>query len=214
MEVLDIGKKVFAVVTEYSGHALVYVSIKHAEICGVHIDREYCVTYTFDDDLVNAFTKIVDACNVFDTREEALARVRELLTDNTFRIIDGSIALTELLPESTSAAQRVLPNDKAIDQCMIMDKVIRCVNDEKNGIYKDWTTLHVPNGLSRDEWAAFIEGREQMVYIEACEFFARRISNLIAKGEWSDKGHTLELFNQNKHYFDDVVTKDKDDEDE
>ena len=207
METLDIGKKVFAVVTDYSGHALTYVAIKHAEICGVHIDREYRVTYNLDTDLVNA-------CNVFDTREEAIARARELITNNAFQIIDGSMALTELFPEITSVAHKVLSNDKAIDQLMIMDKIIRCVSDEKNGIFKDWITLHVPVGFSRDEWVAFIEGREQMVYIEACEFFARRISNLIAKGEWSDKGHTLELFNQNKHYFDDVVAKDKDEEDE
>lgn len=214
MEVLDIGKKVFAVVTDYSGHALTYVSIKHAEICGVHIDREYRVTYTFDTDLVNACTEIVNACDVFDTREEALARARELINQNTLQIIDGSMALTDLFPEGTSSMQTVLPDDKAVAQCMLMDRVIRCVNDEENGIFDDWITLHVPDGCSRDEWADLIEGHVQEAYLEACEFFARRMSNLIARGAWSEQGWTLELFNRDEHYFDDVVTKYKDGEDE
>jgi hypothetical protein len=214
MEVLDIGKKVFAVVTEYCGHALTYVSIRHAEICCVHVDREYRVTYNFDTDLVNACKASVVSCNVFDTREEALARARELINQNILQTIDGSIALAELFPEGTSSMQTVLPDDKAVAQCMLMDRVIRCVNDEENGIFDDWITLHVPDGCSRDEWADLIEGRVQGAYLEACEFFARRMSNLIAKGAWSDQGWTLELFNRDEHYFDDVVEKEKDEEDE
>lgn len=191
---------------------MTYVSIKHAEICGVHIDREYRVTYNLDTDLVNSCTEIVNACDVFDTREEALARARELINQNTLQSIDGSIALTELFPVDTPSMKSVLPDDRAVAQCMIMDKVIRCVNDEENGIFEDWITLHVPDGCSRDEWADLIEGHVQEAYLEACEFFARRMSNLIAKGAWSEQGWTLELFNRDEHYFDAVVEKDKDEE--
>lgn len=207
MEVLDIGKKVFAVVNEYNEHVLTHVTIKHEEIYGVHVDHEYRVLYDIDSTLVNS-------CDVFDTRDEALDRAREIINQNILQTIDGSIALAELFPVNTSSMQTVLPDDKAVTQCMIMDKVIRCVNDEETGIFDDWITLHVPDGCSRDEWADLIEGRVQEAYLEACEFFARRMSNLIAKGAWSEQGWTLELFNRDEHYFDDVVTKYKDEDGE
>lgn len=75
-----------------------------------------------------------------------------------------------------------------------MDKVIRMVNDEDNGLFESWITECVPDGASLDELKELVTDLPEF-YQECCEFFAVAISGLICNGEWTQSGFTAELFN-------------------
>ena len=84
------------------------------------------------------------------------------------------------------------------DTLIEMDTVIQSINDEENGIFENWIMWHVPDRATREELIQYIE-EDDTFYPEACEFFARYISNLICHGEWNVDGYTTEFFNS-KYY--------------
>lgn len=75
-----------------------------------------------------------------------------------------------------------------------MDTCIRMINDEENGILEGWLMLHVPDEASDEELLGVVQGDENF-YAACCEFFARHMSRLIAKGGFDSRGRTVELFN-------------------
>lgn len=73
-----------------------------------------------------------------------------------------------------------------------MDSIVRSVNDEESGIFEDWVTLHVPDGANEDEFKDFANDEES--YTEACEFFARRISEYILDSGVQKDGWSTALY--------------------
>lgn len=73
-----------------------------------------------------------------------------------------------------------------------MDNVIRCVNDEENGVFETWLMGGPPDGCSREELLEFVEDEDW--YRDVCQLFAELISELIDKGEWTEDGFSYELY--------------------
>lgn len=75
-----------------------------------------------------------------------------------------------------------------------MDKVIRLINDEDNGIFESWVQNYVPDESSVKDLEELIADDPDF-YPQCCEFFATNIAELLTTGHWSDNGYSLELFN-------------------
>lgn len=88
----------------------------------------------------------------------------------------------------------MVSNEIKVNVLRSMDNVIRMVSDEENGVFIDWITLHVPDEATDEDLKEFVEN-DDMFYRDACEFFARRVSFMLDKGDWNDKGYSIELFN-------------------
>ena len=84
--------------------------------------------------------------------------------------------------------------DGRIKYLKYMDFVVRCVNDEENGVFEDWLALGVPDGASYDDLHYIAEHDEQ--YSHICELFAELLSHLIATGEWNEAGYSTELWSK------------------
>lgn len=76
-----------------------------------------------------------------------------------------------------------------------MDAVMRTVNDEENGVFDIWLSAGVPDGADDSDYIDIAD--DDATYIEVCVLWAELMSELIADGEWSSDGYSLELFNIN-----------------
>lgn len=75
-----------------------------------------------------------------------------------------------------------------------MDRLIRMVNDEENGVFEGWISVCVPDEATVDEIADILQD-DPNFYTECCEYFATHITDMILDGDWTDSGFTTELFN-------------------
>lgn len=78
-----------------------------------------------------------------------------------------------------------------------MDRVIRLVNDEGNGVFETWLMGGVPDGSTEQDFQEYSGDME--MYKDCCILFAELISDMIVNGEWDNDGLTLEFFNTNEY---------------
>lgn len=74
-----------------------------------------------------------------------------------------------------------------------MDSVMRMVNDEENGVFDTWLSLGIPDRADDSDYIDIAD--DDASYTEICVLWAELMSELIADGEWSSEGHSLELYN-------------------
>lgn len=85
---------------------------------------------------------------------------------------------------------------------VMMDAVMRCINDEEDpGLYR-WLVEGCPDGSTPQDIADYVDDREdgEQTYKDWCVIFAEEMANLIYKGNWDDNGRTLELYNSGTEY--------------
>ena len=82
---------------------------------------------------------------------------------------------------------------KRIQNLKHMDFVMRCINDEENGILESWLQVGVPDEASEEDYADIAEDEDSFNII--CRIFAEDIAELLAEGHWGKDGYTRELFN-------------------
>lgn len=74
-----------------------------------------------------------------------------------------------------------------------MDFVMRCINDEENGVFDLWLQEGVPDEATEEDFECIAE--EYDAYISVCNLFAESIAELLAEGYWGKDGFSRELFN-------------------
>ena len=74
-----------------------------------------------------------------------------------------------------------------------MDFVMRCINDEENGIFDLWLQEGVPDGATEEDYETIAEAEDD--YNIICRIFAEDIAELLAEGHWGKDGFSRELFN-------------------
>lgn len=79
-----------------------------------------------------------------------------------------------------------------------MDKVIRYVNDEENGVIDTWLMGGVPDGSTEQDFKEYAEDEE--MYNDCCKLFAELISDMLVNGYWDKNGYTREFFNVDAYY--------------
>jgi hypothetical protein len=75
-----------------------------------------------------------------------------------------------------------------------MDKVMRSVNDEENGVFDEWLACGIPDGSTDTDLMEY--AKDLVQYTEWCILFAELISELIAEGRWNKHGYTMELYHE------------------
>ena len=193
MEIRDIGTTCFGVFSEKSFGNLNRLNILCAKIKGVTVLTDGSILYYTD-------VGTIDASFLHDSREAAIDHCQEILRQHITDIIMGNdptvvCAVEDALASAYVDITAVVSHDVMLKTLMRMDKAVRCINDEENGIFEDWIALHVPDGYDSDELKDLTEGDLTRCYLDACEFFARRISKLIVDGDYDQRGFCLEFYN-------------------
>lgn len=186
MEILDLGKEVFVITKTGSDGIIHNINVLPAEIEGCTVSKDYSITYqTSEGWIPSSF--------VFDTKDEAMFCVMQQLKENLQTVLGDNIKQdVEQLLAKEKQPEPVVSKTIQVKVLRAMDNIIRCVNDEETGVFDDWITLHVPDGASDEELRDFVE--DSTFYIDACEFFARRIAFLLDKGTWNNDGWSMELW--------------------
>lgn len=193
MEIRDIGTTCFGVFSDNNFGQLTKLSILCAKIKGATVLTDGGILYYTDVGTINALF-------LHDSREAAVDHCQEILRQHVTEIIrdnDPTVVhdVEDALASSYADTTTVLSHDKMLKTLMRMDKAVRCINDEENGIFEDWIELHIPDGCDSDELKDLTEGNLTRFYLDACEFFARRMSKLIVDGDYDQRGFCLEFYN-------------------
>lgn len=193
MEIRDIGTTCFGVFSDKNYGQLTRLSILCAKIKGVTVLTDGSVLYYTDVGAINALF-------LHDSMEAAVDHCQKILRQHIADMITGNDptvahAVEDALVSAYADVTTVVSHDEMLNTLMRMDKAVRCINDEENGIFEDWITLHVADGCDRDELKDLTEGILTRFYLDACEFFARRISKLIVNGDYDQRGFCLEFYN-------------------
>lgn len=94
------------------------------------------------------------------------------------------------LPEDSA---RKLELKRQAEIVMEMDKMIRSVNDEENGVFESWITYHLPDGANEEDAYGYCRDNADF-YKECCEFFSREISYLFNHGDITKEGWSAEFW--------------------
>lgn len=90
--------------------------------------------------------------------------------------------------------------DKMVEALRNMDSVMRMANDQQRGPFMDWIELHLPDGATDQDIRDYVTAPDgQQFYLQCCQFFARRIADMLVHGQWSRDGYTMQLFNSQKY---------------
>lgn len=185
MEIRNIGDTVFVVVYKRCEGVITAISYAEAEIEGATVSKDYSVSYQTSKGWV-------DSSCVFDTKNEALFCIKQKMEEQFDKVVDSKI-LDDVRATSTHTYEPHVSIDEQVIALRHMDNIIRSINDEENGIFDGWITLHVPDRASDEELRDFCE-TDPMFYPDACEFFARHVANMIDEGSWSSNGWSTELW--------------------
>ena len=90
---------------------------------------------------------------------------------------------------------RIIPDTRQTQAELIMemDKTIRSVNDEENGVFERWILYYVPDESTVDEIKDILDLNPNF-YQECCDFFVKEVTNLINNGETDNRGFCVEFW--------------------
>lgn len=155
------------------------------------IVRKYEAPMNDLDDLMTELSKIQAAVGVLCTHasvsgsSEFCSATNKILSD-IGGIIDAYSNKRESGENDPELQQR-------IDTLKYMDKLIRCVNDEENGVFESWLSLGIPDGSSEDDYIDMASNID--TYNELCVLWAELMSSMLMEGDWNKSGYTTELYN-------------------
>lgn len=90
--------------------------------------------------------------------------------------------------------------DKMVEALRNMDSVIRMSNDEQCGPFMDWIQLLLPDGATDEDIRDYVTAPDgQQFYLQCCQFFARRVADMLVHGQWTHDGYSMQLFNSQKY---------------
>lgn len=186
MEILDPRKKVFVVSKTVSDGIIHNIDVLPTEIEGCTVSKNYNISYQTSEGWFQSSL-------VFDTKDAAVSCVMQQLKENLELVLGDNIKQdVEQLLAKEKQPEPVVSKTIQVKVLRAMDNIIRCVNDEETGVFDDWIALHVPDGASDEDLRDFVE--DSTFYIDACEFFARRVAFLLDEGTWNNDGWSCELW--------------------
>lgn len=156
------------------------------------IVRKYEESRDVPDELITELIKIQTAVGVLCTHasgsgsSELYSSTNKILTDIS-SIIDEYSNKQESLDKDPELQQR-------IDTLKYMDKLIRCVNDEENGVFESWLSLGIPDGSTDADYIDMALNID--TYNELCVLWAELMSSMLMEGDWNKSGYTTELYHK------------------